>query len=210
VNANTVVMVPGGMYEDMDATRFWVETGVTSALEDVGFDVMTVDRPRRPVSWIEEGSVLADQIRSRGKVPVVVVAGSNGCSAAVRLAVDHPGLVTRLVLCWPATARDARVDDRLRKLIEAEAGPRIAATMLEGATLRGVSDDELRGLFLPVSVIPSDPENVLHQGTTVDALDFLLPDVTVMDGSSESPSPEFPGARSKFVHSLIEALSWND
>ncbi|MEN8239404.1 MAG: alpha/beta hydrolase [Actinomycetota bacterium] len=149
-----VVMVPGGLFEDTDATRFWVEPGVTGALEDAGFDVLTVDRPHRPASWVEDASAVADQIRAHGNEPVAVVTGSNGCSTAVRLALGHQGLVNRLVLCWPATASDGQVDDRYRKLIEAEAGPGVADALLAGGTLRGVSDDELRGLNLPARSPP--------------------------------------------------------
>lgn len=200
-------MVPGGLYEDMDATRFWVEPGVTSALEDAGFGVLMVERPRRPASWTEDGAALAVQIRPSGIAPTAVVAGSNGCSAAVRLAIDHGNLVTRLVLCWPASAHDQRVDVRIRKIIEAEAESDVANTLLQGGALRGVADDEPRELRLPVTVIPSEPENVFHQMATVDALARLLPDVRMADGTPESLRPEFPDYRSGFLRSLIEALS---
>lgn len=200
-------MVPGGLYEDMDATRFWVEPGVTSALEDAGFDVLVVHRRCRPATWVEEGSTLARQIRSSRRMSVTVVAGSNGCSAAVRLAIDYAGLVTRLVLCWPATTNDVRVDGPVRELIERETSPDVADALLQGATLRGVTDDELQELNLPVTVIPSEPENPFHRRTTVDALDRLLPDVLIADGSPESLLPEFQTARSRFLGTLEAALT---
>jgi pimeloyl-ACP methyl ester carboxylesterase len=202
-----VVLVPGGLYEDMDTARFWVKPGVAAGLRGAGFDVVALDRLRRPTTWAEDASALADRIRSLGGVAVAVVAGSNGCSTAVRLALDHRDLVAGLVLCWPATANDELVDRRVREAIEAEAGAEVADSLLRGHTLRGATDDELRRLDLPVTVVPSQPENPVHQHTTVEALGRLFPNVRIAAGSPESPRPEFAVARLGFLRTLSEALA---
>ena len=70
-------------------------------------------------------------------VPTTVVAGSNGVSVALRLAVDSSQLVKRLVLLWPATCGDPTVDRRV---------PTQAAHLLAGETIRGLRDVELAAL----------------------------------------------------------------
>ena len=82
------------------------------------------------------------------ETPVMVVAESNGCSVAARLALEDPGRVARLVLVWPATAGDPRVDAWARR-------QGVPEEMLVGETLRGLADAELAELTMPVAVVPS-------------------------------------------------------
>jgi pimeloyl-ACP methyl ester carboxylesterase len=178
----------------MDAERFWVKPGVVDGLIEAGFEVVAPDRPTRPGSWAEEVELLATALSARR---YAVVAGSNGCSVGVRLAIDRPHLVERLVLCWPATAGDAGVDS-----LQAEAG-----SLLDGQTLRGVTDEELTGLTVPVGIIPSDPPNRFHQDITVAALRRLLPSAVLTPGFPEAPRPEFIQHQDAFLATLIALLA---
>ncbi len=202
-----VVLIPGGLYEDMDVGRFWIEPGVVEDLDVAGFDALPVQRLRRPTSWSEDAAAVTAHIRDLGSDVVAVVAGSNGCSTALRLAIASPELVSRIVLCWPATAHDGAVDEKARERIEQATGPATADRLLAGDTLRGVADTELRALTIPVTLVPSEPETVFHRRETVIALARLLPDVSVAAGSPESPSPEFAARRATFLQSLSKALS---
>jgi pimeloyl-ACP methyl ester carboxylesterase len=148
-----------------------------------------------PKSWSEEVEHL------RASFPSVpsrwsLVAGSNGCSVAVRIAVDCEGLVSRLVLCWPATAGDPEVDKSENAPVE----------MLRGGTLRGVSDAELARISVPVTIIPSDPPNFYHQARTVDSLLSVIPGATVTRRFPESPTRDFGQHRNAFVAILVASL----
>jgi pimeloyl-ACP methyl ester carboxylesterase len=189
-----VLLLHGGLFEAMDADRFWVRPGVADGLVEAGFDVVAPDRLTRASSWIEEADHIASLVTER---PHAVVAGSNGCSVGARLAIDHPDLVSRLVLCWPPTAGDPEVD-----LLQAEAG-----ALLEGETLRGATDRELATLAVPVAIIPSEPANRFHQARTVAALRRLLPLAVVAEGFPETPRPEFRQGRRAFLKTLIGLLT---
>ncbi|MGH3756521.1 hypothetical protein [Actinophytocola sp.] len=108
---STVLLVHGGLWDGVDAEFFWHRPGVTSALGDRGFAVLAPDRLARAAGWDSEAEHLARQLDE----PATVVAGSNGCSAAARLAVGRPDLVERLVLAWPTTANDPEVDAYTRE-----------------------------------------------------------------------------------------------
>jgi pimeloyl-ACP methyl ester carboxylesterase len=192
-----VLLVHGGLGEGMTAERFWRRTGVVAGLEAAGCEVVAPDRPAHPGSWREEGDHLAGGLER----PSAVVGGSNGCSAAVRLAVDHPGLVTRLVLAWPATAGDPDLDRHAALLL----GDR-ADALLAGETLRGVADAELAALEVPVAVVPSEPPNRYHQARTVEALRRVLAAPEVGAGHPEPPAPSFPPRRGAFVAELLRLL----
>jgi pimeloyl-ACP methyl ester carboxylesterase len=158
----TVVLVHGGLWEDMDAERFWVRPGVVAALAARGIPVLAPDRVPRPRSWAEEVAHLLPLLPDE---PVTLVGGSNGCSVAARTAVDHPDRVGRLVLAWPATAGDSEIDTLA---LAAGAPPE----MLAGETLRGLSDVELARLRLPVAVLPSGDQPVpptVHSGRAAGA-----------------------------------------
>jgi pimeloyl-ACP methyl ester carboxylesterase len=181
----------------MDADRFWGQPGIAAGLQKRGFDVLTPDRPHQAPDWTAEASHLASALPGR---PVTVLAGSNGCSAATRLALDFPGAVAALLLAWPATAKDPAVDahDRLR-LAELGAPDGVIGALLEGQTLRGLTNEELAGLPMPVGVIPSALANAFHQRHGSDSLLRLVPGAVELP---ESPRPEFPPYLESFVNAV--------
>ena len=167
-------LVHGGLWEAaMDAGRFWGQPGIVAGLEKRGFEVLASGRLHQAPDWTAEASHLALALSGR---PVTVLAGSNGCSAATRLALDFPGAVAALLLAWPATAKDPAVDahDR-RRLAELGAPDEVIGALLEGQTLRGLTDEELTGLPMPVGVVPSALANAFHQRHSVDSLLRLVP-----------------------------------
>jgi pimeloyl-ACP methyl ester carboxylesterase len=195
-----VLLLHGGLWEDMDAARFWQHPGITDGLAAHGLTVLAPDRLRRPPSWPAEVEHLVPGLPAS---PVVVVGGSNGCSTAARLAVDHPDRVARLVLAWPATAGDPMIDPRISAdLAGRDATRSMIAALLDGGVLRGVSDAELVGLRLPVGVLPSAQENPFHQRRTVDALLRLIPGAVELPGSPEPPRPTFAAYRDAVVTAL--------
>jgi pimeloyl-ACP methyl ester carboxylesterase len=186
----TVLLVHGGLWEDMDADRFWVRPGVVAGLRGRGLVVLAPDRMVKARSWAAEVDHIAAGLPDG---PLVVVAGSNGCSVAALLALRLPGKVRGLVLAWPATARDARVDAWTREGMRAAgAGAATCDALLAGATVRGLSDVDLAGIAVPVGVLPSEPDNPFHQRRTVDALLRLVPRAVELAGCPEPPRPEFP------------------
>jgi pimeloyl-ACP methyl ester carboxylesterase len=190
----TLLLIHGGLWEEgMDAGRFWRQPGIVAALERRGFGVVAPDREYRAVSWASEASHLAALPAGPPGSPVIVVAGSNGCSAAIRLALSRPGAVSGLILAWPATAGDAVIDARARADLGALGAPDgVIEALLSGQTLRGVTDEELGGLGMPVGVLPSAQANPFHQRITVDALLGVLPGASELPGCPEPPRPEFP------------------
>jgi pimeloyl-ACP methyl ester carboxylesterase len=189
----TVVLVHGGLWEDMDADRFWVRPGIVGALADRGVAVAAPDRLVHPPSWAAEVAHLLPLLPA-GRV--TLVGGSNGCSVVARIAIEQPERVERLVLAWPATAGDSRVDT---VTLELGAPPE----MLAGETLRGVADTELAGLRLPVAVVPV-AGSPFHQRSTVDALLALVAGAVELPACPEPPRPEFPPYRDRFVSALLD------
>jgi pimeloyl-ACP methyl ester carboxylesterase len=191
-----VVLIHGGLWEDMDAERFWVRPGITTGLRDRGLDVVAPDRLRTAPTWAAEVDHLLPSLPSG---PMVLVGGSNGCSVAVRLVLAQARRVVGLVQGWPATAGDPSLDAALRDRIG-------RGELLVGETLRGVSDAELAGLALPVAVVPSDPPNRVHQRRTAEALVRELPDVRELPGCPEPPHPDFqPALFIREVVAFVEA-----
>jgi pimeloyl-ACP methyl ester carboxylesterase len=192
-----VLLIHGGLWEDMDAERFWVRPGIVAGLRTAGHEILAPDRLRHPPDWQSEVAPLAALLPAE---PVTVVAGSNGCSVAARLALAAAGRVARLVLAWPATAHDAVIDAAtsadMRHLGASEA---TIDTLLAGGALRGVADEELAALDLPVGVLPAAPSNPFHQRVTVERLMTLMPGAVELPGCPESPRPEFPAHRAGFV-----------
>jgi len=173
----------------MNADRFWAAPGITAGLERAGFTVLAPNRLHRPPSWAAEVEHLAPLLPGHA---VSLVSGSNGCSAAVRLALAFPNRIERLLLAWPATAGDPVVDSRIRAgLADLGASDHDIRALLDGQTLRGVTDAELSSLGMPVAVLPSVPENPFHQRRTVDGLRRLLPDSWELPGCPEPPRPDF-------------------
>ncbi len=202
---DVVLLVHGGLYEDMDAGRFWVEPGIADGLATAGFEVLAPDRMRQPPAWTAEAAALATALRG-APGPAAVVAGSNGCSAALRLAIDFPDLVDRLVLAWPATAGVPELDARARAVIDAVADEGTADRLLAGNTVRGVADAELRRLDRAVTIVPAPVDDPVHLQSTVDALLVLLPDARATDPFPGTPRPEFTEHRDEFVRVVAEAL----
>ncbi|MEV7782418.1 hypothetical protein [Kitasatospora sp. NPDC088351] len=96
----------------------------------------------------------------------------------------HGGLwIARLALAWPATAGDPAADSRTRiGLTNLGASDQIIRDLPDGQTPRAVTDTELATLKMPVSVLPSVPENPFHRRQTVDGLRRLLPDSEELPG----------------------------
>jgi pimeloyl-ACP methyl ester carboxylesterase len=203
---SAVLLIHGGLWEEgMDADRFWATPGISASLDREGFTVLTPNRPHRPPSWEAEVEHLAPTLPGD---PVSVVAGSNGCSVAVRLALAFPDRIVRLLLAWPATAGDPAVDARTRiGLTELGASDQNIRALLDGQTLRGVTDTELARLKMPISVLPSVPENPFHQRHTVDALRRLQPDSDELPGCPEPPRPDFGPHLAQFLASVTKAIS---
>jgi pimeloyl-ACP methyl ester carboxylesterase len=190
----THVLVHGGLWEDMDAERFWVRPGLVAGLAGRGIEVLAPDRVVRAGSWDAEVEHLRGLLPDG---PVTLVGGSNGCSVAARIAVGEPGRVERLVLAWPATAHDPEVD--AWTLTQG-----VPAGMLAGDTLRGLSDADLARLPMPVAVVPA-LGGPFHQRRTVDALLALIPGATELPGTPESPRPDFAPYRDGFVAAVASS-----
>ncbi len=192
------LLVHGGLWEGEDAESFWHRPGVSAALRERGADVLAPDRRMRAGSWQAEADWLATGLDD----PVTVVAGSYGCSAGVRLALARPDLVARLVLAWPATADDPEVHAFTREALAGlGADPAVVAALLGGETLGGVTDAELRGLGMPVAVLPTEPENPIHPRRTADALAGLTR-AEMLPGCPEPPRPGFQAGG--FADSVVQ------
>jgi hypothetical protein len=76
--------------------------------------------------------------------------------------------------------------------------------LLTGQALRGVTDAELATLQMPIGVLPSVPENPVHQRHTVDALLRLMQHVEKLPGCPEPPSPEFPLHLGRFLTAVTQ------
>lgn len=201
-----VLLIHGGFWsDDMDSRRFWHRTGIAGGLQERGLTVLAPDRLRRALSWAWEAERLVAALPERA---VPVLAGSNGCSVAVRLALTYPDRVSGLVLAWPATAGDADRDTRLRRAMLADgARPGAVDGLLAGTTLRGATDAEIASLRVPVALVPADPENRAHRRCTIDALQALLPHAVELPGCPEPPLPDFPPHAGAFVDRVAAFVS---
>ena len=203
-----IVLVHGGLYDDpaMTAADFWVSTGVAGALAKSGVEVIMHERPNEPTSWVEESAALAATIEAAGHQRVALVAGSNGCSAAMRLVLDRPELVARTMLCWPATAGDTVIDGLAAVIIADTHGDEAAAALLGGFPIRGATVDELAALEHEVVIYPSLPENKIHQRATVFELLDVIPDAILVGGSPEPTDDTFGDFLEGFV-AVLTAFS---
>lgn len=194
-------LVHGGLWEPMDSHVFWTATGIAGGLMTAGHAVIAPNRLGRPASWEADTAFLAETLPPD---PVVIVSGSNGVTPAVRLALEHRGLARGLVIAWPATCGDQQVDARYeRSLTDQGADQDTITRLLSGQTLRGITDGELAALSLPVAVLPSVPENPIHQRQTVDRILTLVPGAVELPGSPEPPRPDFAPS----VPGVLDALS---
>lgn len=202
---NSLLLVSGGLWEDIDADRFWVRPGVVAGLVERGWHVLAPDRPYRAPSWPVEAQAVADEVPAAESVSVL--AGSNGCSAAVRFALAEPGRVDALILAWPPVAGDPEVDARQRQeFVAAGATGAVIDGLLAGETLRGVTDEELAGLSVRTAIIPSDVDGKVHPHRTADALCRLIPGAVRLPAFPESPRPGFPAHRNAFVAAVSDFL----
>jgi pimeloyl-ACP methyl ester carboxylesterase len=148
-NGMPVLLVHGGLHDLMEAERFWVTPGVAGAVAAAGYRVLLADRrwaggatsaPLTTHTWQLEAADLAAVLRHASAWPALVVAGSNGCPAAARLALDDAALVAGLVLCWPV-AGQALAHDRLVAGFE-----RSAAFLATSGTQAYLEELRLRGV----------------------------------------------------------------
>ena len=199
----TVLLIHGGLWEETDADRFWRRPGIVSGLEGRGFSVLAPNRLRRASSWSDEAKHIAALVRGSSATDaglVTVVGGSFGCSVAVRMALDFPALVRRVLLAWPAAVGDQFVAIRARAdLARLGARPAVLNALLGSGTLPSTTDAELATVTVPAAVLPSVPPNPVHPRSTVDALLRLLPSAAEVPGCPEAPRPEFPPHLESFL-----------
>jgi pimeloyl-ACP methyl ester carboxylesterase len=201
----SVLLIHGGLWADNGADWFWRRTGVVDGLAGRGFTVIAPDRLRRATSWAAEASHIAS-LPDLADGPVTVVGGSFGSTVAVRLALDFPGLVGRLVLAWPTSTADQFARTRFRADLARQGAPAAVLDALLGTeTLPGATDAELRTLAPPAGVVPSaPPTNALHPRSAVDALLRLLPSAVELPSYPEAPRPEFAPHLESFVAALAD------
>src|SRR5215470_17114379 len=143
----TLLLIHGGLWEDIGADWFWRRPGVAAGLERLGFTVVAPDRLRRPPSWAADADHVRAAVAAGEDEPLTVVGGSFGCSVAVRLALDSPDLVARSVLAWPAALSDQFTAIRFRAgLARLGAPARVLDALLGTGTLPGATDAELGAL----------------------------------------------------------------
>lgn len=200
-----IVLVHGGLYQGLDVADFWETPGITEALDRRELAWAAADRPTTPRTWDDERDALIGVLELLDEPDGVVLVGAgDGCSVALRVATDRPDLVARLVLAWPATAGDPVADELVRVcMVDLEASE--AETMLDGETLRGVTDDEIAALDGPVVVWPTLPDNQLHQRATVTRLIELLASPILVGGSPLPTAPSFSGFADAFADLMAEA-----
>jgi pimeloyl-ACP methyl ester carboxylesterase len=197
----TLLLIHGGLWEDIGADWFWRRPGILAGFERLGFTVVAPDRLRRPASWAADAERVLAAVP--GGEPVTVVGGSFGCSVAVRLALDSPGRVSRMVLAWPASLGDQFAAIRMRASLARLGAPaRVLNALLGSETLPSATDAELGTIAAPVGVIPAVPPDPFHPRGTVDALLRLLPSATELPGCPEAPRPDFPPHLESFLASV--------
>lgn len=200
----TLLLIHGGLWHETDAEHFWTRPGITEGLRTRGFEVLAPDRLPQPPSWPAEATHLEHFLPDH---PVTVIAGSNGCSAGVRLALTAPERIEHLLLAWPATADDPEVDTYTRQAFtDLGVPPDVITALLTGETLRGTTDAELASLPVPIAVLPSAPDNPTHQRHTADRL-LTLPHAVELPGCPEPPQPGFPPYLDQFLESVTAWLS---
>jgi pimeloyl-ACP methyl ester carboxylesterase len=125
-SGHPVLLIHGGLFDPIDGKHFWELPGVVDQLLTLGYRALVPDRrysrgqtttPFEVYSWEKEAADFAAVLHAATIESVSLVAGSNGCSAAIRFAVAYPSLIRSLVLCWPVTPEN----DWLQKAFERSA-----------------------------------------------------------------------------------------
>jgi pimeloyl-ACP methyl ester carboxylesterase len=120
--------------DPMDGERFWIAPGVAGDLAAAGYRVLVPDRRFHAGrtsadfalhDWSVEVDDLLAVLEAAGVGRAHVVAGSNGCTAAVRLALRRSRRVRSLVLCWPTAVENQWYDAQFERAAAfvADAGP---------------------------------------------------------------------------------------
>ncbi|MFL5625427.1 MAG: alpha/beta fold hydrolase [Ktedonobacteraceae bacterium] len=106
-----ILLIHGGLCDPMNGERFWFRPGVVEGLLTRGYRALVPDRRLcggrttttfSAYSWEIDAADMASVVQAAGVERVHIVAGSNGCSTALRLALAQPAMVHSLVLCWLA------------------------------------------------------------------------------------------------------------
>lgn len=190
-DVNELLLIHGGLADGMNAERFWHRPGIAAGLIAAGHDVVAPDRDTCPASW----DVAADDVARNIHRAATVIAGSNGTSVALRLALRHPDLVDRVVALWPATPTLIDVPARARHLCG-------------GGTIRGVHDHEVVSLRVPLSVMATAADSRSHRHETATRLASLTPGGRMISGRfPESPSPDFAEHLDRFIEVLSDHLA---
>jgi pimeloyl-ACP methyl ester carboxylesterase len=197
----TLLLIHGGLWEDIGADWFWRRTGIIDGFERLGFSVAAPDRLRRPASWSADAEHVLAAVP--GGEPLTVVGGSFGCAVATRLALDSPGRVSGMVLAWPAALSDQFTLIRMRASLARLGAPALVLNALLGSeTLPSATDAELGTIAARVGVIPAVPPDPFHPRGTVDSLLRLMRSATELPGCPEAPRPEFPPHLESFLASV--------
>ena len=180
-----IVFVAGGFYDKdrVTAEQFWTSSGVTGRLAHR--HTVLHERPTEPWSWGEEADALTATIEAAADGPVAIIAGSNGCSAALRVTLERPELVARLMLCWPATANDEVMDGLARVIIADVHDETVAEQLLDGEPVRGVTRAEIATINADVAVYPCLPENKAHQRHTATDVVGAIPGAMLLRGGPD-------------------------
>jgi hypothetical protein len=124
----------------------------------------------------------------------------------LRLLIDEPERVARVLLCWPATPGDPVIDELARIIISDTHDTAVADELLTGAPIRGVGRDELPSVCGECVVYPSMPENKVHQRATVIDLVESIPGAILVGGSPEPTDDTFTDFLDSFV-AVVTAFS---
>ena len=115
-----VLLIHGGLMDPMNGERFWITPGIADDLVERGYRVIIPDRrfhagqtiaPLDSFTWDTDARDMGTALTA-AEIPgrsAHVVAGSNGCSTALRLALRHPERVRSLTLCWPGVQDNTRL-----------------------------------------------------------------------------------------------------
>lgn len=117
-----LLLIPGGLFDPINGKRFWEIPGVVDHFVTQGYRVLVPDRrystgstsaPFEISSWEKEAADFAAVVHAAGGEAVSLVAGSNGCSAAIRFALAYPSLVHSFVLCWPVAPENGWLQEAI-------------------------------------------------------------------------------------------------